>query len=139
MLAKALSLDSNLSEAITTLGFIQSNFDYDWGKAKITLEKAIRLNPNYSEAHLFYGNLLQYTGESTERGIQEVKRALELDPLDTRFNWILGRNYYLAHQYDLAEEQLKRTLNLYPDHALYKRDSYLLYIWKRKNSPKPSD
>ena len=129
---KALSLDSNLSEAITTLGFIQSNFDYDWAEAKITLEKAIRLNPNYSEAHLFYGNLLQYTGESTERGIQEVKRALELDPLNTRFNWILGRNYYLARQYDLAEEQLKRTLNLYPDHLYTKETLILVYLEEKK-------
>ena len=129
---KALSLDSNLSEAVATLGFIQSNFDYDWGKSKITLEKAIRLNPNYSEAHLFYGNLLQYTGESTERGIQEVKRALELDPLNTRFNWILGRNYYLARQYDLADEQLKRTLNLYPDHPYTKETLIFLYLEEKK-------
>ncbi len=129
---KALSLDSNLSEAITTLGFIQSNFDYDWAKAKVTLEKAIKLNPNYSEAHLFYGNLLEYTGESTERGIQEVKRALELDPLATRSNWILGRNFYLARQYDLAEEQLKRTLNLYPDHLYTKETLVLVYLEERK-------
>ena len=27
---KALSLDSTLSEGLTTLGFIQQNFDYDW-------------------------------------------------------------------------------------------------------------
>jgi adenylate cyclase len=130
--AKALSLDSNLSEAITTLGFIQSNFDYDWVKSKVTLQKALRLNPNYSEAHLFYGNLLQYTGESTERGIQEVKRALELDPLNTRFNWILGRNYYLARQYDLADEQLKRTLNLYPDHPYTKETLIFLYLEEKK-------
>lgn len=131
---KALSLDSNLSEAITTLGFIQSNFDYDWAKSKITLEKALSLNPNYPEAHLFYGNLLQYTGESTERGIQEVKKALALDPLYARFNWILGRNYYLARQYDLAEEQLKKTLNLYPDHLYTKETLIFLYLEKRKFS-----
>ncbi len=130
--AKALSLDSNLSEAITTLGFIQSNFDYDWVKSKATLEKALKLNPNNAEAHLFYGNLLQYSGESTERGIQEVKRALELDPLNTRFNWILGRNYYLARKYDLAGEQLEKTLNIYPDHLYTKGTLVLLYLEERK-------
>ena len=129
---KALSLDSNLSEAITTLGFIQSNFDYDWTKSKVTLEKALKLNPNNAEAHLFYGNILQYSGESTEQGIQEVKRALELDPLNTRFNWILGRNYYLARKYDLADEQLKKTLNLYPDHDYTKETLILLSLEKKK-------
>src|SRR6185436_495491 len=77
---KALLLDSTLSEALTTLGFIQSTFDYDWVKSKNTLRKAIDLNPNYPTAHLFYGNLLQYTGESTELGINEIKKALMLDP-----------------------------------------------------------
>ena len=129
---KALSLDSNLTEATTTLGFIQSDFDYDWAKSKVTLQKAIRLNQNYPEAHLFYGNLLQYTGENTEQGIQEVKRALELDPLAARFNWILGRNYFLARKYDLAEEQLKKTLSLYPDHLYSKETLSLLYLEKKK-------
>src|ERR1017187_5012169 len=78
---KALSLDSTLSEALTTLGFIQSVYDYDWANSKKTLEKAIALNPNYPAAHLYYGNLLQYTGENTEQGINEIKRALFLDPL----------------------------------------------------------
>jgi TolB-like protein len=129
---KALSLDSNLTEATTTLGFIQSDFDYDWATSKVTLQKAIRVNQNYPEAHLFYGNLLQYTGENTERGIEEVKRALELDPLAARFNWILGRNYFLARKYDLAEEQLKKTLNLYPDHLYSKETLSLLYLEKKK-------
>jgi Tfp pilus assembly protein PilF len=129
---KALALDSSLSEAITTLGFIEANFDYDWTKAKISLEKALKLDPNNSEAHLFYGNVLQYSGESTERGIKEVKRALELDPLNTRYNWILGRNYYLAHQYDLAYEQLKRTLILDPDHLYSKETLILVYLEKKK-------
>jgi hypothetical protein len=43
---KALSIDSTLSEALTTIGFIQSAFDYDWAISKRTLEKAIELNPN---------------------------------------------------------------------------------------------
>ena len=113
---KALSLDSNLSEALTTLGWIQGIFDYNWKQSKITLQKALKLNPNYGDAHLFYGNLLQYTGENTEQGIAEVKKALEYDPLNTRFNWVLARNYYLSKQNGLALEQLKKTLLLYPDY-----------------------
>ena len=69
---KALSLDSTLGEALSTLGLIQSVYDYDWAKSKSTLEKAIRLNPNFPFAHIYYGNLLQYTGEVTEKGINEI-------------------------------------------------------------------
>jgi TolB-like protein/class 3 adenylate cyclase/cytochrome c-type biogenesis protein CcmH/NrfG len=115
---KALLLDSNLSEALTTLGFTQSAFDYDWRRSKNTLKQAIDFNPNYSRAHLFYGNLLQYTGESTEQGINELKKALSLDPLSNNLNYVLGRNYYLARKYDSSYEQLKKTLALFPDFHL---------------------
>ena len=99
---KALSIDSNLSEALTTRGWIEGAFEYNWKKSKATLEKAIRLNPNYPLAHMYYGNLLQYTGESATEGLKEVRKALELDPLSVSINWVLGRNYYFDGQLDLA-------------------------------------
>ena len=111
---KALLLDSTLSEALTTLGFIQSVFEYDWRGAKNTLKKAIDFNPNYSRAHLFYGNLLQYTSANPEQGINELKKALSLDPLSYNLNYVLGRNYYLAKKYDSSYKQLKKTLTLIP-------------------------
>jgi adenylate cyclase len=126
--SKALALDSTLAEALTTLGFIQSIFDYDWQKSKQTLEKAIKLNPQYPDAHLYYGNLLQYTGENTKRGIAEVKRAIELDPLNSRLNWVLGRNYFLARENSLAIEQLKKTLLLDPGYDNAKLTLALVYL-----------
>jgi adenylate cyclase len=125
-ITKALLLDSTLSEALTTLGFVQSAFDYDWAKSKSTLEKSIALNPNYPTAHLYYGNLLQYTGENTEQGINEIKKALLLDPLSTNLNYVLGRNYYCAHKYDSAYGQLKKTLAINPDFNLAKGN--LVYV-----------
>ena len=129
---KALSIDSTLSEALTTIGFIQSAFDYDWAISKRTLEKAIELNPNYPMAHVFYGNLLQYTGENTEEGINEIRKALNLDPLSASLNWILGRNYYYAHKYDSSYEQLKKTLTLFPDY-LYTTETFVYVLLQRKN------
>ncbi len=128
----ALSLDSTLSEALTTIGAIQSLFDYDWVKSKNTLQKAITLNPNYPTAHLFYGNLLQYTGESTEQGISEIKKALSLDPLSRNLNYALGRNYYYTHKYDSAFEQLKKTLALNPNFNLAKGN--LAYVLLEKKN-----
>ena len=128
---KALSIDSTLSEALTTIGFIQSAFDYDWAISKRTLEKAIELNPNYPMAHVFYGNLLQYTDENTEEGINEIRKALNLDPLSASLNWILGRNYYYAHKYDSAYEQLKKTLTLFPDYC-YTIETFVMCFCKEK-------
>lgn len=110
---QALSLDSSLSEGLTSLGFIQHNFDYAWTQSKKTLERAIELDPNNPTAHLYYGNLLQYTG-NTKEGLQEVEKAVELDPLAFGTNWVLGRNYYFARKYDKAIEQFKKTLEIAP-------------------------
>jgi len=111
---KALLLDSTLSEALTTLGFIESVYDYNWTKSKQTLQRALELNPNYPTAHLYYGNLLQYTGENAEQGIGEIKKALMLDPLSKNLNYVLGRNFYYSHKYDSSYDQLKNTLTLDP-------------------------
>jgi adenylate cyclase len=115
---KAISLDSTLAEATTTLGLIQAIFDYDWPRSKATLKKAIQLNPKYPWSHAYYGNLLIYTGENPQEGIDETKIALNLDPLSPSMNWILGRNYLFAGQYPLAEKQLRKAIIISPDYPL---------------------
>ena len=105
--SQALVLDSNLSEGLTSLGFIEHNFDYEWVKSKKTLERAIELDPNNPTAHLYYGNLLLYTGHTTE-GLKENEKAAALDPLSFAANWVLGRNYYFAGLNDLAIEKFDR-------------------------------
>lgn len=110
---QALALDSNLSEGLTSLGFIQQNFDYDWLQSKKTLERAIELDPNNAVAHLYYGNLLLFTGQ-TQDGLKETQKALALDPVSYAVNWILGRNYYFAGENDKAIEQLNKTLIISP-------------------------
>jgi TolB-like protein/class 3 adenylate cyclase len=128
--AKALSLDSTLAEAWTTVGFIQSHREYDWSGGKKILEKAIRLSPNYSTAHLYYGNVLLFTGDIND-GLNELKKALELDPLSSSNNWVLGHRYYLARKYDLAISQLRKTLILFPDNNGAKEGIGLSYLHKK--------
>ena len=112
--AKALSLDSSLIEALTTMSFIEAAYDYNWQIAKGNLEKVLVINPNYPLAHLYLGNLLQYSGENTAFGIAEIKKALSLDPLSSVINSVLGRNYFLAKKNDSAYKQLKKALVLDP-------------------------
>ena len=111
---KALSLDSTLSEALTTLGFIQQNFDYEWLKAKKNLEKAIDLDPNNFAAHMWYGLVLINSTPDKERALRELKKAVDLNPLSYLTNWQLSRNYYFAGKYDLAVDQFKKTASFAP-------------------------
>ncbi len=58
--------------------------------------------------------------------------ALTLDPLSVNLNYVLGRNYYCAREYDSAYEQLKKTLTYDPNFNLAKGN--LIYVLlQRKN------
>ncbi len=63
---KALLIDSTLVEARTTIAFIQSHYDYDWEGSIVLFKKIINENPNYSIAHLYYGNVLLTIGRFDE-------------------------------------------------------------------------
>jgi adenylate cyclase len=110
---QALSLDNNLSEGLTTLGFIQFNFEFDWDKAKKTLQKALEHDPNNPIAHMYYGIALQYSGD-TENGLKEGEKAVALEPLGFAENWVLGRDYYFARKYDDALKQFEKTKPIAP-------------------------
>ena len=117
---KALSLDETLAEAHVSLSACLYN-EWDLLSTKRELEKAIELNPNYATAHQWYALILIRSG-LTEEGISEMKKATQLSPLSLRIQVDLGREFYLARQYDKAINQYKETLeldqNFPPTHSL---------------------
>jgi tetratricopeptide (TPR) repeat protein len=78
--------------------------------------RAIDLNPGYAPAHFTNANRLRHRGRVAE-SMAEARRALELDPLSPFANEELADVFLTARQYDLAIEQYRKTLELYPDHA----------------------
>ena len=54
---KALQIDAGLAEAHATLGYVR-HYDLQWEEAEREFVQAIRLNPSYSLAHVWYANLL---------------------------------------------------------------------------------
>src|SRR5207245_9853899 len=46
--------------------------------------------------------------------IAEIKRSVELDPLSIINNADLGETYYMAHRYDEAIDQLRKTVEIEP-------------------------
>ncbi len=110
---KALSLDSTLTEAMTTLAFIQSHYDYDYRGSIPVFNKIIKENPNYALAHLYLGNVYMAIGDHLT-GISEIKKALALDPLSLVYNMVLGRTYFFARKYDSAYTQLEKAIAMNP-------------------------
>jgi TolB-like protein/Tfp pilus assembly protein PilF len=112
--ANALEIDGALAEAHAALGYVTLVYDWDWRAAERALQRAIELNPGYASAHQWQGELLMGLNR-TEEATQTFKRALDLDPLSIPCNLGLGWSYYFSHQYDLAIEQYRKTLEIAPN------------------------
>ena len=112
-ITKALELDPDLAEAHTTLAFIKLYYEWDWAAADREFLRAIELNPNYANAHHWYGEYLSLVGRHN-LAIREAERARELDPLSSIINTWVGSRYFFARRYDTAVEQYRNVVELDP-------------------------
>src|SRR5450432_303590 len=87
---KALSFDSTLTEAKTTLAFIESIFYYHWKESLALFKNIVSENSNYPTAYLYYSNVLLWSGHYEECMI-ELKKAIQLDPLNPVLNYVWAR------------------------------------------------
>ncbi|MCK4817167.1 tetratricopeptide repeat protein, partial [bacterium] len=110
----ALSIDSELAEAHTSLAFVLRDYDWDWESAEREFKHAIELNPGYAITHLWYAHFLANLKRHDE-AIAEIKRAQELDPLSLIINNEVGYIFYKARQYDKAIEAFQKMLEMDPE------------------------
>ncbi|MFO7621298.1 MAG: tetratricopeptide repeat protein [Bacteroidales bacterium] len=111
---KALTIDSTLAEAYWVLGNHYTFSVWNWKEAERNYKHALQINPNSSQIHADYSNLLTITRRH-EEAISEAKRAHELDPISANINLYLGAALYYAHQWDAAIEEIQTTLAINPN------------------------
>jgi TolB-like protein/DNA-binding winged helix-turn-helix (wHTH) protein len=112
---KALQLDDTLAEAHTSLAAVKILNDWDWQGAEREFQRALQLNPNFAQAHHWYGNLLLGPEGRHDEAIAELRRAQELDPLSLIVNADTGFAYYLAGRYDMALQAYQKVLAANPN------------------------
>lgn len=111
---KALEIDATLAEAHASLAWTRMHYDWDWAGTEREFQRAIELNPNYAEAHHWYGLYLA-TRQRFDKAMAELNRARELDPLSLIISTNVGWLFYFARQYDQAIEQYGKTLEMDPN------------------------
>jgi serine/threonine-protein kinase len=111
---KAIEIDDALAEAHTALGASIFWYDWNWNEAENKYKRALELNPNSVDTHLFYAHLLSNTGRHAE-GLAEIKRARELDPLSPFVSALEGQFLIHAGRTDEALDRLQKTFELAPN------------------------
>jgi eukaryotic-like serine/threonine-protein kinase len=115
---KALALDDTLAEAHATLAHILINYDWNSPATEKEFKRSIELNPEYATAHQWYAiHYLTATGR-LEEAVQEMKKALELEPASLVMNTFMGATLYYAGRYDEAIDQCRRTIQMDPNFAV---------------------
>ncbi|HKP36911.1 MAG TPA: protein kinase [Pyrinomonadaceae bacterium] len=108
---RAIELDSSLGEAFASLALVHQGAGWDWAQAEKTYQRALELNPNYPQAHEWHSALLVGTG-NFEEGLQEIRRAEELDPLSLRAMTLTSWTLYQSGRYGEAIAKAQQIIDL---------------------------
>ena len=108
---RALEYDPNLADAMTLLGKVLYWHEWDFASAARQLERAVIVNPSHAEAHYVLGSTLPAIGRLDE-AIEEMRKAITLDPLCAQFSRWLGRFLLYSCDYAGAIAQNLKTLEL---------------------------
>ena len=111
--ARALSLEPNLAEALGVRAKIQLAFDFDWKGAAETLRTALALAPTNAALLLSAGNLALAQGEP-ERATISYRQAVTLDPVNPAARANLAFNLAATKHFAEARAEFPRVVELNP-------------------------
>ncbi len=110
---KALKLDDSLAESHIAKARVYLFYEKKWQDAYNALQKAMQLNPAYTEAYRLLGYYYIVVGKKDE-AVKILEKALEIDPLSTVINNYLGEAYTMAERYDDAYRMAEKQLEINP-------------------------
>jgi len=112
---RALAMEESCADAQAALATVLFLGEWDWVAAQRTLQRALELNPNHTEAYLLYGRLLEATGK-LEEALQMKLRALERDPFSPLVHLQISLSYWNQRNYDSAIVWVRKALDVDPRH-----------------------
>ena len=114
---RALAMDSRCADAQVALGAVLFLAEWDWLGARRSLERALELNPNHTEAYLLSGRLQEALG-ALDDALQTKMKALERDPFSPAVHLQISLTHWNRREYEASIDWANRTLDLDPQHLL---------------------
>src|SRR5438132_11240563 len=106
-------MDDHIAEAHASLGLVKFYYEWDWNGAEAEFKKALELNPGYAQAHQYYADFVKSFGRFDE-ALEEMRKALVLDPLSYSINKGIGHVLYLSRQYELVIAHYRQVIATVP-------------------------
>jgi len=110
----ALTLDDRLPDAYVALADLHLYMDWDWAGAETAYKKAISLSPNAGDVREKYAMFLASRKRLTD-AMQELQRAVSLDPMSPLANAALGMLWHYARDDAQAERIYRGVLEQDPN------------------------
>jgi len=107
----SLRLDDAIAESHLAMARMKMYSEWDFAAATIEYNKAIELNPNNAEAHVFYAICLGFLDNYTE-AIKQASMAYGLDPFSSMINFNGANVYWMAGDYEKEVEYGRRLVEL---------------------------
>jgi len=126
---RALAMDDSCADAQVALGAVLFWSEWNWTGAERSLQRALEINHNHTEAYLLYGRLLEAHGR-LEEGLAMKLRALERDPFSPLVHLQISISYFLERRYDDAIEWANKALEIDPAHP-HAREHLAGAYWKK--------
>ena len=114
---RALAMEASNADAQVALATVLFLSEWNWSGARRSLERALELNADHTEAWLLYGRLLEALGYLAE-GLAAKQRVLERDPSSAAVHLQIALSYWNQRRYDDMIAWATRSLELDPHHLL---------------------
>jgi serine/threonine protein kinase/tetratricopeptide (TPR) repeat protein len=109
---KALVIDSEMAEALTSLGCVEAVYEWKWAAAEVRFRKALELDPKYGTAHHWYATHLLIPRGRFEEAREQVELAGQNDPLSLPIAVTAGLISYFERDFVRAAGEYKRALEM---------------------------
>jgi TolB-like protein/DNA-binding winged helix-turn-helix (wHTH) protein len=130
---KALALDPNLAEAYVSRGHLlwslPNHFPHE--RAADDYHHALALNPNLAEAHHQLAHLYNHVG-LLDKGLEEARKAVALDPLNTGARFRTGVNLLYQGKYEESLVTIRDAQRFFPSLWAF-QTSYALFQMGRRD------
>jgi TolB-like protein/Tfp pilus assembly protein PilF len=119
---KALELDSSFAEAHTALALVNHHYHWKWKEAEAGYERAIELNPDHADTHLWYSWMLLALGRR-DAAFDEIEQTMsivqETDPHRlVTVHTTRAAAYYFGREYQRAVEECEKAEQLDPEYFM---------------------